>query len=447
MSWAQQRQAIKLAAEAGVRARTSAAGSETLPLTHHHLRYAMLSRPNGELTRAGQYYYQLIGRPPPSRQYDRNQPLIREGPNDYIMLRGGAKKLLRSLQPNGNYQLTKLGRHFFKDKWVDWVVHVPVIIRGVRRNGRNRGMPYERTKRLPVTDLNVALSRQSEGLSDAQAARNLKASVLAQLGNPEPNDIILELSDESYYLDATREWTFSQQAMQVVDDQVVVDTVLDQPLGALRDVSYQLFCGDEILESAFEQRPDKLCVARQLAELMRLPVQEVLSDFDAITNGSKWREQGITPREIRSFCVWRQAPMFYVDCQGRLLDKFEPAIKEQRAVAFTSWNGHAFFYKSARTVARCEPIGDRAQAKYRGERKAGETPEFKDWREWEGEVGSGHFYTENLEQVRRELLAEGHCPKVVMRSMSEWRCLRLRVRGGEDCVICAFHEDLEVLHA
>ena len=125
--------------------------------------------------------------------------------------------------------------------------------------------------------------------------------------------------------------------------------------------------------------------------------------------------------------------MFYVDCQGRLLDKYEPSVKEQRAVAFTSWNGHAFFYKSARTVAKCEPIGERAR--YRGERKPGETPEFKDWREWEGEVASGHFYAEDLEQVRRELLAEGHCPKVVMRSMSEWRCLRLRVRGREDCVI------------
>ena len=44
--------------------------------------------------------------------------------------------------------------------------------------------------------------------------------------------------------------------------------------------------------------------------------------------------------------------MFYVDCQSRLLDKFEPAIKKQRAVAFTSWNSHSFFYKSARTVAR-----------------------------------------------------------------------------------------------
>ena len=280
----------------------------------------------------------------------------------------------------------------------------------------------------------------SEGLSDAQAARNLRASVLAQLGNPEPNDIILELSDETYYLDATREWTFSQQAMQVVDNQVVLDTVLDQPLGALRDVSYQLYCGDEILESAFEQRPDKLCVPRQLAELMRLPLQEVLSDFDAICTKKTWREQGITPREIREFCLWRQAPMFYVDCQGRLLDKYEPSVKEQRAVAFTSWNGHAFFYKSARTVAKCEPIGERAR--YRGERKPGETPEFKDWREWEGEVASGHFYAEDLEQVRRELLAEGHCPKVVMRSMSEWRCLRLRVRGREDCVISAFHEDL-----
>ena len=69
--------------------------------------------------------------------------------------------------------MTKLGRHFFKDKWVDWVVHVPVIIRGVRRNGRNRGMPYERTKRLPVTDLNVALSRQSEGLSHRKIPRPL----------------------------------------------------------------------------------------------------------------------------------------------------------------------------------------------------------------------------------------------------------------------------------
>ena len=267
-------------------------------------------------------------------------------------------------------------------------------------------------------------------MSSAQAARNLKASVLAQLGNPEPNDIILELSDESYYLDATREWTFSQQAMQVVDDQVVVDTVLDQPLGALRDVSYQLFCGDEILESAFEQRPDKLCVARQLAELMRLPVQEVLSDFDAITGiGSKWQEQGITPREIRSFCVWRQAPMFYVDCQGRLLDN-SSSLRSRSSGPWPSRAGTA------------TPSSTNPPAPSRGASRSGTGPRpntgtrgSQAKRRSSRTGGSGRArsaaYAEDLEQVRRELLAEGHCPKVVMRSMREWRCLRLRVRGGE----------------
>eukprot|EP00439_Symbiodinium_sp_Y106_P018066 s7413_g2.t1 len=69
---------------------------------------------------------------------------------------------------------------------------------------------------------------------------------------------------------------------------------------------------------------------------------------------------------------------------GRLLDKYEPSVKEQPS----STNPPA-------PSAKCEPIGERAR--YRGERKLGETPEFKDWREWEGEVVSGHFYTEDLE--------------------------------------------------
>ena len=110
---------------------------------------------------------------------------------------------------------------------------VPVIIRGVRRTGRNAGNGYERTKYLPVTTLNATLSRQSDGLSEFQVRRNVKAAVLAQLGNPEPNDIIMELSDETYYLDPAREWTFSSQVMQVVNDQVEVEAILEQPAGRL----------------------------------------------------------------------------------------------------------------------------------------------------------------------------------------------------------------------
>ena len=63
---------------------------------------------------------------------------------------------------------------------------------------------------------------------------------------------------------------------------------------AQRQVSYQLFKGDEVLASAFERRPDRLCAARQLAELLRLPLEEVLSDFDTICDRG-WQERGITP--------------------------------------------------------------------------------------------------------------------------------------------------------
>ena len=103
MSWAQQREQIRRAAQAGVRPRTSGLGSQILPLRGPGGQSAQLTRPNGALTRAGQFFYQLAGRQPPSRQFDDSQPLIREGASDFILLRSGLKKLVRTLAPDGNY--------------------------------------------------------------------------------------------------------------------------------------------------------------------------------------------------------------------------------------------------------------------------------------------------------------------------------------------------------
>ena len=61
---------------------------------------------------------------PPFRRFNENQQLVRDGPNDYIHLRGGTKKLVRSLhlQPDGNYRVTKLEKSFFPDKWtITWL--------------------------------------------------------------------------------------------------------------------------------------------------------------------------------------------------------------------------------------------------------------------------------------------------------------------------------------
>ena len=441
MSWAQQREQIRRAAGAGVRPRISALGSQILPLRGPGGQSAQLSRPNGALTRAGQYYYQLVGRPPPSRQFDEEQPLIREGPSDYVLLRSGVKKLVRTLAPDGNYHLTKLGKAFFRDKYTEWLAHVPVRIRGRRKNGR----PYEREDYLPVTSLNVGLQRQNDGLSEAQVARNVKQAVLAKLGADDDFSTLLELSGEQYFLDNSREWTLSSQTTQVVDDRVVVETSLRQPLGALRrEVSYQLWKGDEILESAFERRWDKLCVPRQLAELLKLPLAEVLSDFDTICDRG-WQDRGMSPKEIREFCVWRGAPMFFVNCRGQLMDSYQPVEKEAWAVAFTAWDGHAFFYKNARTVHLCDE-SERIQPRYRAERRDSTAPEFAQWLEWDGQLRAGHFWTRDLRKARADLLSEGHCPKVAMRSLCEWRALRLRA-GDADCVINELPEEAADLQA
>ena len=75
------------------------------------------------------------------------------------------------------------------------------------------------------------------------------------------------ISGEVYFLHPTNEWAYSSSSMQVIDNRVDTQIRLRQPLGALREVSYQLFAGDQILPSAFEERRDMLCVPRQLAEL------------------------------------------------------------------------------------------------------------------------------------------------------------------------------------
>ena len=92
-SWARQRQQITEAADGGARARTGADGAVVLNLRRGPGAYALLSRADGQLTRAGQHYYSHLGLRPPSKDFDYNQPLIREGPNDFILLRNGRKKL------------------------------------------------------------------------------------------------------------------------------------------------------------------------------------------------------------------------------------------------------------------------------------------------------------------------------------------------------------------
>ena len=99
---------------------------------------------------------------------------------------------MRSLQ-GGEHRLTKLGKGFFRDKYYEYLVHVPVIIRGRRRSGRN----YERRDWLPVNELGGA-TRHPAHLTEEQVAQRVRQQVEASL---DPGGPILQLSDETYFLD------------------------------------------------------------------------------------------------------------------------------------------------------------------------------------------------------------------------------------------------------
>ena len=115
----------------------------------------------------------------------------------------------------------------------------------------------------------------------------------------------------------------------------------------LRSVSFQLPCEEDVLQSAFEDKP--LCVPRQLAELLQLSVEEVCADFDAMLRHD-WRRLGISAEEVREFCVWRNAPTRVLSSQGDLVDSYDPALKEHRAVCFLAFDGHCYMYRAVKRV-------------------------------------------------------------------------------------------------
>ena len=67
----------------------------------------------------------------------------------------------------------------------------------------------------------------------------------------------------------------------------------------LRSVSFQLPCEEDVLQSAFEDKP--LCVPR----LLQLSVEKVCADFDAMLRHD-WRRLGISAEEARACGATRQ---------------------------------------------------------------------------------------------------------------------------------------------
>ena len=163
-SWAQQKADLRTAVNAGRRPRLLPDGRQIIS-TVGRGSYALLTRPTGALTRAGQFYFQETNRQRPNAQYDPEQALVRRGPTDFIRMRSGQQRAVRSLLPTGqSYRLTRLGQTFFRNRNVEMVAHIPVLVTGIRQRGRRTGEAYSREDYLPANVVGAGSFTVNEGL-------------------------------------------------------------------------------------------------------------------------------------------------------------------------------------------------------------------------------------------------------------------------------------------
>ena len=114
-------------------------------------KYVVLADASATLTPAGEFFYEQTGQARPEAAFDRSQQLISRAGNDYIRGRNGRELLVRSLRSDGSTTVTKTGEAFFRDKFVEFVIHVPTRVVGTRKNGTQ----YSREEWLPVHKLGI----------------------------------------------------------------------------------------------------------------------------------------------------------------------------------------------------------------------------------------------------------------------------------------------------
>ena len=107
-----------------------------------------------------------------------------------------------------------------------------------------------------MNELGGAMTRHPAHLTEEQVAQRVRQQVEALLGDPAAP--ILQLSDENHLLDSEGQWVVSTQSTQYRNSRTEVETLLRQRMRGLRSVSFQLPCEEDVLQSAFEDKP--LCV-------------------------------------------------------------------------------------------------------------------------------------------------------------------------------------------
>ena len=264
-----------------------------------------------------------------------------------------------------------------------------------------------------------------------------------------------------------------------------VQAALNRPMGHLRSSSF-IPHAEHVLPEAWEVHDDKLCVIRQMAVLLHKCHGDLLDEFDRLLQ-REWRDEGLTPNDVKTYCQEHSFPYFCVG-QG-LLDSWVPAEPKGRSIAFATYDGHAYFYSSTRFVSQWRPselapkVGQEVTQKlsHLSSEVVSQLPPVSEWKPWVvisqirtggcyenitpggcyenvtpkgviSQITPGYFHTTSLDAVRKEFLESGRNPKISLRSLAATSSLRYTCVKALDgcsgtCVVRELPEDWEEIGA
>ena len=248
------------------------------------------------MTPAGQYFYEATGRPAPSSQFDRGQPLVKKGAGDYVKTRNGKLALVRKLQADGTTTVSRLGKLYFRGGKTEYIVSVPAIVTG--KNAR--GKVQSRRTMLPVDLLGLGPILRNTSEPEASRIARVKSHVLKQLAIRTQGGatVLMEISSETFTYDRPGEWLISSLTTEIQDGEAGTSALMRQPLaaGPLSCAAFLPYA-DEIVDCAFDAHDDLLCVPRQMANVLRISLNEAISYFDDFHEPG-WQARGVAPLEL-----------------------------------------------------------------------------------------------------------------------------------------------------
>ena len=123
--------------------------------------------------------------------------------------------------------------------------------------------------------------------------------------------------------------------------------------------------------------------------------------------------------DVKKYAVLNGHLFFFI-MHGSLIHLYEPKEKTQRALACVCYDGHAYFLKSARSVSNWDVREEFAKASKIIMKNGHKTclPPISEWRQWQGVVGPGYFYTHQcLSLTRKQLLEQGRSCKLSLKDL------------------------------